>query len=115
MCAGNRNSTVSDLLVAGASSMGVGLNGNWSSSSRHCLRCLFCSFAAWAIRSVLAADQGTPRMQEIAGAIREGASAYLTRQYSTIALVGVVVFLAVWYLLSITAGIGFLIGLFSPG
>lgn len=71
-------------------------------------------FAAWAIRSVLAADQGTPRMQEIAGAIREGASAYLTRQYSTIALVGVVVFLAVWYLLSITAGIGFHRG-YSPG
>src|SRR5690606_12710769 len=59
-------------------------------------------FAIWAIRSVLAADQGTQRMQEIAEAIREGASAYLTRQYSTIAIVGVVVFLAAWYLLSIS-------------
>lgn len=67
-------------------------------------------FAVWAIRSVLAADQGTPRMQEIAGAIREGAAAYLTRQYTTIAIVGVVVFLAVWYLLSISAAVGFLIG-----
>ncbi len=72
-------------------------------------------FAAWATRSVLAADQGTQRMQEIAGAIREGAQAYLTRQYTTIALVGVVVFLAAWYLLSITAAIGFLIGAVLSG
>ncbi|MCH4539552.1 sodium-translocating pyrophosphatase [Ochrobactrum sp. POC9] len=72
-------------------------------------------FAIWAIRSVLAADQGTQRMQEIAEAIREGASAYLTRQYSTIAIVGVVVFLAAWYLLSISAAIGFLIGAVLSG
>ncbi|MBV2142783.1 sodium-translocating pyrophosphatase [Falsochrobactrum sp. TDYN1] len=72
-------------------------------------------YAIWATRSVLAADQGTQRMQEIASAIREGASAYLTRQYSTIAIVGIVVFLAVWYLLSITAAIGFLIGAVLSG
>ncbi len=72
-------------------------------------------FAIWAIRSVLSADQGTQRMQEIAGAIREGASAYLTRQYSTIAIVGVVVFIAAWYLLSLSAAIGFLIGAVLSG
>ena len=65
-------------------------------------------YALWAIRSVMVADQGTPRMKEIAGFIREGAQAYLTRQYTTIAIVGVVVFVLAWLLLSLTAAIGFL-------
>jgi len=67
-------------------------------------------YGYWASRSVLAADAGSARMQEIAAAIQEGAQAYLKRQYRAIAMVGVVVFLIVSFALDITVGIGFLIG-----
>jgi K(+)-stimulated pyrophosphate-energized sodium pump len=72
-------------------------------------------YAIWATRSVLAADQGNQRMQEISAAIREGAQAYLARQYTTIAIVGVIVLLLAWWLLSFTAALGFLIGAVLSG
>jgi K(+)-stimulated pyrophosphate-energized sodium pump len=67
-------------------------------------------YGVWATKSLLEADVGTARMQEIAGAIAEGAQAYLKRQYTTIAIVGVVIFLALAFFLSFAVAVGFLIG-----
>ena len=61
-------------------------------------------------RSVMAADAGNARMQEIAGAIREGATAYLNRQYTTIGMVGGFIVVAAFMLLGAKVAIGFLIG-----
>jgi K(+)-stimulated pyrophosphate-energized sodium pump len=50
------------------------------------------------VRGVLAADQGTEKMQEIAGAVQEGASAYLTRQFKTLSIFAVIVFFILFLL-----------------
>src|SRR5262245_21988211 len=49
------------------------------------------AFAGWLVREVLAAGQGTEKMQEIARAVQEGAAAYLARQFKTLGVFVVVV------------------------
>ncbi|MGN6421738.1 MAG: sodium-translocating pyrophosphatase [Asticcacaulis sp.] len=65
--------------------------------------------------SLMKADAGSERMREIAAAIQEGASAYLKRQYTTIAIVGVVIFVLAWVFLGQWSAIGFAIGAILSG
>jgi len=59
---------------------------------------------------VLGKPTGNDRMREIAAAIQEGASAYLNRQYTTIGMVGVLLFAVIWVALGSLTAIGFAIG-----
>jgi len=72
-------------------------------------------YGVWAARSVLAASAGTARMQEIAGAVQEGARAYLNRQYATIGVVGAVIFVVLIFVMSLKVAIGYLIGAILSG
>jgi K(+)-stimulated pyrophosphate-energized sodium pump len=72
-------------------------------------------YGFWAIRSVLAASPGNARMQEIAAAIQEGASAYLSRQYTTIAIVAVLVAIVVGWVFGAVVAVGFVIGAVMSG
>ncbi|OGT84601.1 MAG: sodium-translocating pyrophosphatase [Gammaproteobacteria bacterium RIFCSPLOWO2_12_FULL_52_10] len=67
-------------------------------------------YGAWSVRWILSQPKGNERMQEIAAAVQQGATAYLNRQYTTIGLVGVVLFLVLGLALDWQTAIGFLIG-----
>ena len=72
-------------------------------------------YAIFTSRSVLNSDPGSKKMQEISNAIQEGAYAYLNRQYRTILLVGIVIFIVIVFLLGVPVAIAFLIGAVLSG
>ena len=67
-------------------------------------------YGAVTARQVLASASGTDQMRQIAAAIQEGARAYLNRQYTTIAIVGVVIAVILAFTLGIYVAVGFVIG-----
>ncbi|MEZ5460898.1 sodium-translocating pyrophosphatase [Dokdonella sp.] len=72
-------------------------------------------YGAWSIRWILSKPAGNERMQEIAEAIQLGARAYLNRQYMTISMVGVVLFVALGFALNWPTAFGFAVGAILSG
>jgi K(+)-stimulated pyrophosphate-energized sodium pump len=81
------------------------------------LACAFgaLAYGALSVKWILAKSTGTERMMEIASAVQEGATAYLNRQYTTIGMAGVVLFVIVGLFIDWTTAIGFAIGALFSG
>jgi K(+)-stimulated pyrophosphate-energized sodium pump len=84
----------------------------WLSIGAGVLAVLFGVFSA---RWILKQPAGNERMQEIAKAIQEGAKAYMNRQYTTIGIVGIVLFLVLGFALNWETAVGFAIGALFSG
>ena len=76
------------------------------------LVCAACAVAygLFTTRALLALSPGNEKMQSISGAVQQGARAYLNRQYATIAVVGVILFIALIFIQNIAVAVGFAIG-----
>ncbi|MBI1175316.1 MAG: sodium-translocating pyrophosphatase [Sideroxydans sp.] len=72
-------------------------------------------YGAISINWIMGKPTGNDRMREIAAAVQEGATAYLNRQYTTIAMVGAVLFIAIAATLSLKTAVGFAIGALLSG
>src|SRR5262245_28928816 len=70
------------------------------------------AFAFFLIKAVIRLSPGNERMRQIAGAIQEGAKAYLARQVKTISVIAIVIFVLLWFFRDKATATGFLLGAF---
>jgi K(+)-stimulated pyrophosphate-energized sodium pump len=70
-------------------------------------------YAVWLSYNITRVSAGDKKMQEIAGAIEEGANAFLMRQYKTLAPIAFILFVIIYYFVGANTGIAFLLGVFS--